>query len=151
MDDYLYIGLHVIEVLPTVAYAHNTSRMWEDGTVKPLLYSMATKVEHQQRHDPQNNSSSLHTSDMLLQIKKEEFLANRENNQRFINIPNKELAKAGCCCFHANEDADLMIVKTALNSSNKIDTILIGEDTDLLVLLFPLSTGTLSCILNIRA
>ena len=28
-----------------------------------------------------------------------------------------------------------MIVKTALNSSNKIDTILIGEDTDLLVLL----------------
>ena len=28
-----------------------------------------------------------------------------------------------------------MIVKTALNSSNKIDTILIGEDTELLVLL----------------
>ena len=39
----------IIEVLPTVAYAHNTSRMCEDGTVMPLLYSMATKLEHQQR------------------------------------------------------------------------------------------------------
>ena len=92
------------------------------------------------------------TSDIRLQIKKEEFLANRENKQRFINILSKELEKAGCCCFHANEDADLMIVKTALNSSNKIDTILTGEDTDLLVLLcYPLSTGTLWCILNVRA
>ena len=39
----------IIEVLPTVAYVHNTSRMCEDGTVMPLLYSMATKLEHQQR------------------------------------------------------------------------------------------------------
>ena len=72
---------------------------------------------------------------MLLQIKKEEFLANRENKQRFINTLSKELEKAGWCCFHANEDADLVIVKTALNSSNKTDTILTGEDTELLVLL----------------
>ena len=64
---------------------------------------------------------------------KEKFLANRESKQRFINILSKELEKAGCCCVHANEDADLMILKTALNSSYKIDTILIGED--LLVLL----------------
>ena len=46
----------------------------------------------------------------------------------------RKLEKAGCCCFHANEYADLMIVKTVLNSSNKIDTLLIGEDTELLVL-----------------
>ena len=49
MDDHLCIGLHGIEVLPTVAYAHNTSRMCEDGTVMPLLHSMAMKLEHQQR------------------------------------------------------------------------------------------------------
>ena len=75
------------------------------------------------------------TSDIRMYIKKEKFLANRENKQRFISILSKELEKAGCCCFHAKEDADLMIVKTALNSSNKTETILIGEDTDLLVLL----------------
>ena len=49
MEDHLCIGLYGIEVLPTVAYAHNTSRMCEDGTVMPFLYSMATKLEHQQR------------------------------------------------------------------------------------------------------
>ena len=49
MEDHLCIGLHGIEVLLTVAYAHNTSRMCEDGTVMSLLYSMATKLEHQQR------------------------------------------------------------------------------------------------------
>ena len=116
--------------------------MCEDGTVMPLLHSMATKLEHQQRTLPTKKRTlrcaptAVHfTSDLRLQIKKEKFLANRENKQRFINVLSKELEKAGCCCFQASEDADLMIVKTALNSSNKIDTILTGEDTDLLVLL----------------
>ena len=78
----------------------------------------STKDMTNKRRTGRCASTAVHfTSDMRLQIK----------------ILSKKLAKTGCCCFHANEDADLMIVKTALNSSKKIDTILIGEDTDLLV------------------
>ena len=96
----------------------------------------STKDMTHKRQTRRCASTTVHfTSDIRLQTKKGDFLANRENKQRFINILSKELEKAGCCCFHANEDADLMIVKTELNSSNKINSILIGEYTDLLVLL----------------
>ena len=52
MEDHLCIELHGIEVLPTVAYDYNTSCMCDDGTVMPLLYLMAMKLEHQQRTWP---------------------------------------------------------------------------------------------------
>nr|XP_054767556.1 uncharacterized protein LOC129274841 [Lytechinus pictus] len=73
--------------------------------------------------------------DMVIKSKKEEFLANEVNKQRFINLLSKRLERAGCVTIHARNDADVLIVTTAVESARVIDTILVGDDTDLLVLL----------------
>ena len=36
---------------------------------------------------------------------------------------------------HARSDADVLIIQTAINTSRTVNTVLVGEDTDLLVLL----------------
>lgn len=71
----------------------------------------------------------------VIKLKKQEFLANKINKQRFIFILGEVLQKSGCHIEHAKEDADLQIVKAAIESAGKKDTVLVGDDTDLLVLL----------------
>jgi hypothetical protein len=74
-------------------------------------------------------------SNMIIQSKKKDFLANKMNKQRFINMLSDRLETKGCETKHAASDADLLIVQTAVASAARMPTVLIGEDTDLLVLL----------------
>lgn len=67
--------------------------------------------------------------------KKEIFLANRENKQAFINLLGEKLIESEIAVKHAEADADVLIALTAVESSHTRPTILLGEDTDLLVLL----------------
>ncbi len=67
--------------------------------------------------------------------KKEEFLANITNKQKFIYRLANCLKTAGHECIHADSDADFVIVQTAMNKAILKTTYLIGDDTDLLVLL----------------
>ena len=67
--------------------------------------------------------------------KKDLFLSNQQNKQRFIELLSDQLRKAGCTTVHADEDADLPLVKTALEKSLERNVTLIGEDTDILILL----------------
>jgi hypothetical protein len=46
-----------------------------------------------------------------------------------------ELINAGCKVFHAENDADYLIATKAIESARRSETVLIGDDTDLLVLL----------------
>ena len=74
------------------------------------------------------------TKDTKLNMKQETFLSNSINKQQFINI---------LCCFlernrkvyHASGDADVMTVQKAVELAREIDTVLVGDDTDLHVLL----------------
>ena len=75
------------------------------------------------------------TGEMALQMRKEDFLSNKENKQRFITMLSERLGAHGCDIRHAAADADLLIVQTAIAVSATHNTILIGDDTDLLVLL----------------
>lgn len=74
-----------------------------------------------------------YTGDMTLQMKSDEFLSNKENKQRFIKILTDKLEQKGCEVHQARGDADILIVKTAAACADKQDTILIGDDTDLLI------------------
>lgn len=67
--------------------------------------------------------------------KKETFLANNENKQNFIEMLSKIMHSNGIETKHASADADVLIAKTAVESSILHPTILLGEDTDLLFLL----------------
>ena len=46
----------------------------------------------------------------------------------------ESLVKAGCKTVHANGDADVLMVQTAVESAKTSDTVVVGEDIDLLVL-----------------
>ncbi|KAL8563160.1 hypothetical protein ACOMHN_065532 [Nucella lapillus] len=72
---------------------------------------------------------------MILQDTREKFLANLSNKQRFINLLSETLMKLEFQIHHAKDDADCLIVKTTLDVAASSTTVLIGEDTDLLVLL----------------
>ena len=73
--------------------------------------------------------------DMLVTESKERFLANQQNKQRFIHHLCEFLLKEGIQAENAIGDADRLIVKTALEQARHCHTVVIGEDTDLLILL----------------
>ena len=67
--------------------------------------------------------------------KKEDFLSNAANKQALIQLIMERMRKKGCDVIQAEGDADVEIAKTAISISAFKSTTLIGEDTDLLVLL----------------
>ena len=75
------------------------------------------------------------TVDMTLTMKKETFLSNRQNKQRFIFMLSEELQKKNCETHQASGDADLLIVQKAVQPANITNTVLVGDDTDPLILL----------------
>lgn len=75
------------------------------------------------------------TVDMVVQSKKNDFLSNPENKNRLIHLLMDRFQRQGCETYQARADADLLIVQTTIAAAGRCDTVLIGEDTDLLVLL----------------
>jgi hypothetical protein len=66
------------------------------------------------------------------------FLSNQGNKQRFINLLGDLLERDGHHVEHANGDADLLIVETSIAAAQKAPnkhTVLVADDTDILVLL----------------
>ena len=71
---------------------------------------------------------------MMIKSKKDEFLNSKANKQRSIHYLNDNLDRAAFTVYHAKYDADVPIVQTAVASAWHKETVLIGDDTDLLVL-----------------
>ena len=73
---------------------------------------------------------------MKLQFREQEFLSIPGNKQRVIDVVAR-LQECGCVIHHAaaDADADVLIVKMDIASAVKSNTVLIADDTDLLVLL----------------
>ena len=75
------------------------------------------------------------TKDIACTMMKDDFLANQTNKQRFVNLLSDDLQRQQNDVLHARADADVLIVETAIACANTKDTVLVGDDTDLLVLL----------------
>lgn len=74
-------------------------------------------------------------AEMTLTVKKEPFLSNRQNKQLFIFMLSEEIQKKKREPYHASGDPDPLIVQKAAQSANVTNTVLVGDGTDLLVLL----------------
>ena len=61
--------------------------------------------------------SVLFEGDMLVTLKKRDFLANEENKHRFIKLLGTKLMDSGCSVLQSRGDADLLIVKTAVEAT----------------------------------
>ena len=72
------------------------------------------------------------TADTEFIGKKKRFLSRAYNKERLIFV---QLRNRGCNVINVPGDTDVDIVKTAVGSSHQHSTTLIGEDTDLLILL----------------
>ena len=75
------------------------------------------------------------TEETVFSGKKGDFLSRDSNKQGLINLISDGLRKRGCNVINGSGDADVDIVKAAVESSHLHSTTLIGEDTDLFVLL----------------
>ena len=63
------------------------------------------------------------------------FLTVQKYKQQFILMLSTELEKSDYKTYHAPRDANLLIVQKAVRSATTSKTVLVGEDTDLIVLL----------------
>jgi hypothetical protein len=83
--------------------------------------------------------STVHVSgSMLFHGEKDDFLTNAVNKQKFIHLLADHLSRSGCYVEHAKADADLLIVQNAIAAANKNPnkpSILVADDTDILILL----------------
>ena len=66
---------------------------------------------------------------------KELFLSNVNNKQKFVNLLSSSLRSAGHNVTNCDEDADLQIVYTALDKVANSNTVVVADDTDILILL----------------
>jgi len=92
-------------------------------------------VAHSRRVRSHSSPLVNFTKDMVCTMKKDDFLGNQTNKQRFINLLSDNLQRQHNDVLHAKADADVLIVETTIACANTKDTVLVGDDTDLLVLL----------------
>ena len=69
------------------------------------------------------------------------FLSCTENKTSFIRMLGTQMEEIGCNILYASGDADFLTAKTAFQSAERKDTVLVGDDTDLLVILVGLVEG----------
>ena len=64
------------------------------------------------------------------------------NKLNFLKQLGDDLQATGCQIFYASSDADVLIAQKAIESASLQGTVLVGDDTDLLVLLLYHSNPT---------
>lgn len=83
--------------------------------------------------------------DMLLEIPQELFLSSSKNKSRFIGMLIEVLEENSFKCKQANDDADTLIVTTAIEkteiATNNSKVAILAEDVDVLVILAALTPG----------
>ena len=92
-------------------------------------------MTHLQRKHAKESSDISFDGDMLVEESRESFLANEHNKQQLINMIGTALENVGVSVHHAEHDADCLIARVTLNEAENNQTLLVGQDTDLLVLL----------------
>ncbi|KAJ8686053.1 hypothetical protein QAD02_021846 [Eretmocerus hayati] len=107
-----------------------------------VLSARHIKSLERARRINQNQSREVQIKKGLqIPMAKEHFLTNEKNKNRLILMIMAELQRAGYSCKQACEDADVLIVTTAINiwRSTSTATMIVGEDTDLPVILTQLT------------
>ena len=92
-------------------------------------------VDFTLRRQQKNHPKVSFTPTTVSTGKKEDFPSQGSNKQGLINMISDRLREKGCIVMNAEGDADYDIVQAAIAVSEYKTTTLIGEDTDLLILL----------------
>ena len=97
--------------------------------------SSTKDMTHMKRSKGKKGVSVTFTANMNITVSKEDFLTNNLNKKQFVSLLSRQLESTGSKVFMAKADADLLIVNKAIEAAETRNTVLVGDDTDLLVLL----------------
>ena len=97
---------------------------------------------HQRRTGGKVGIEVTFTEDVKLTMSKDVFLSNVASKQNFIDMLSHYLQLTGCLTEHAEEDADRLIAQTAVQLAATKSTVLVADDTDLVILLCYLRRST---------
>lgn len=98
-------------------------------------------VERLRRSRKHASVDILFDETMIPTVSQEKFLGNDRNKNRLIGMLKTKFESANFIVKQATEDADTLIINTAISISSAFDSVIVvGEDVDLLVLLMALST-----------
>ena len=98
--------------------------------------NISTKnMTHQRRAAWKAGATVTFTENKKVTLKKDNFPANPKNKQTVHQHAESLLQEDNSPTYHAEGDADVLIVKTAVESAKERSSVLLGAYTDLLVLL----------------
>lgn len=107
------------------------------------LTTLNTKAEeHRRRAEKGTCADVVVEGNMSVNTTQAKFLANPKNKSQFISLLGAQLIEGGITVFVADADADGLIVNKAIalsNTQESASVVIVGEDTDLLVLLVSLA------------
>lgn len=115
-------------------YSKNTTIVF-DGYPDTANTLHTKSAERIRRSKKEQGREIIFDKSMNINMLQNKFLSNDRNKKRLIQFLSAELVEAGYFVKQSEEDADVLIIKTAieLTKENNI-TIIVGEDTDLLVI-----------------
>ena len=91
---------------------------------------------HARRISKKKKTEIYVSANSILSVTREVFLGSLQNKKKFIKVLTTCFIKAGIKVYQASDDADTMISLKALEHAMVSDTVVIGNDTDLIVLLW---------------
>ena len=129
-------------VQPTMTSVDCTQTTSQEDMDMPLLCSTGTRKNYPRNMVLMNVAQVEEQAQQWISLgiwsrslQKEDILSNKDNKQRFIRMLCQILEHVGCETRHAKGDADVLIVETTVQSAMSCETTLVGDGTDLLVLL----------------
>ena len=112
----------------------NVLRKFADVTVIFDGYQSSTKDMMHKKRKKDDCIYIYPGLDKKLSVSKVKFLSNNGNKSRFLLMLGNYLID-GITVLHAEKDADFLICREAVEWSNQVDVPVIGDETDLLVIL----------------
>ena len=116
-------------------FSHRVSIVVFDGYTG---YKKNIKAAEQRRRTTKVSSSPNVIFDQFMTVptNQQQFFSNTHNKSRFIFMLCERFTAANIIVKQADNDADVLIIETAIEQSNATNnSIVVGEDVDLLVLL----------------
>ena len=97
---------------------------------------LSIKATEHKRRSLQSTSPNVNvTENMILTTNRETFLNNHVNKDQFIKLLCKKLLQSGINILQSKGDADVLIIKKAIEEATKYGVDVVAEDTDILILL----------------
>ncbi|GBM17953.1 hypothetical protein AVEN_111099-1 [Araneus ventricosus] len=119
-----------------------------DGYPSDVNGKSTKSAEHIRRANLLSSHEIIFNEATCPEISQEQFLANERNKVRFIDLLKKFLQKANVTVKQAVEDADILIVETAVSVKSQYDNIfVVGENIDFLVFLTGVSSNERELVL----